>query len=328
MAGTELGQMRAYRRGDVTAGPSEIAREPTVRPRRWFDGLSPVTAKIRCGGQQHRITWRRGKLVLEDHDLLAERSLTALGSEPPLCVQVLQAWQRMRNPELLYGFLLRDNAMAPEEVAVPRPSYETVAQRLMSRRRLPPHMAASLRHAARFERDNEMWDITLIEALPDALRRALALSALVRVERQWDDERFRRRHAMPIASALTVITQPLFEQSVRRWRRNLKPHATFAIELRLLGAGDPPACAGWADHGGAFAVLSLPTSWFTDVWAHGVALVDGCFVLSRGHTSFDASSFPVVAVRWQREGGGISGARAAPAVVSPTPDGERSVHWI
>ena len=314
----------------MTAGPSEIAPEPTVRPHRWFDGLPPVTAKIRCGGQQHRITWRRGKLVLEDHDLLAERSLTALGSEPPLCMHVLQAWRRMRNAELLYGFLLRDNATAPEEVALIRPSHEAQAQLAASGHGLPPHVAARLRRAfaAHAERDAEMWDIMLIEALPGALRRTLALSALVRVERQWDDEQFRRRHAKHIASALTVITQPLFEQSVRRWRRNLKPHATFAIELRLLGPSDPPACAGWADHGGAFAVLSLPPSWFTDVWAHGVALVDGCFVLSRKDASFDASSFPVLAVRWQREGGGISGARAAPAVVSPTPDGEQSVHWI
>lgn len=315
----------------MTAGPSEIAREPTVRSRRWFDGLPPVTAKIRCGGQQHRITWRRGKLVLEDHDLLAERSLTALGSEPPLCMRVLQAWRRMRNTELLYGFLLRDDdAMAPEEVIAPRLLYDARAELLTSRRRLPPHMAATLRRdlAARVERDKEMWDIMLVDALPDALRRALALSVLVRVERQWGDERYRRRHAEHIESALTVITQPLFEQSVRRWRRNLKPHATFAIELRLLGPGDPPACAGWADHGGAFALLSLPASWFTDVWAQGIALVDGCLVLSRGDASFEASSFSVVAVRWQREGGGISGARAAPAVVSTTRDGEQSVHWI
>lgn len=304
----------------MTAGHSEIAREPRVRSRRWFDGLPPVTAEIRCGGQQHRITWRRGKLVLEDHDLLAERSLTALGSEPPLCMHVLQAWRRMRNAELLYGFLLRDNASASEEVAAPWPSYDARTHFLISRRlRTPPVASTPVK---------EMRDIALVEALPDALRRALALSVLVSVERQWGDERYRRRHAKHIASALTAITQPLFEQSVRRWRRNLKPHATCAIELRLLGPGDPPACAGWADRGGAFAVLSLPTSWFTDIWAQGVALVDGCFVLGRGDAPFDASSFPVIAVRWQREGGGISGARAAPAVVSCTPDGEQSVHWI
>ena len=60
-----------------------------------------MTAEFHCGGQHHRIVWRRGKLVLEDHDLLAERSLIALGSEPPLCVEVLDAWRRMRGPELL-----------------------------------------------------------------------------------------------------------------------------------------------------------------------------------------------------------------------------------
>jgi len=46
--------------------------------RRWFDDRPEVTAEIGCG-RQRRIAWRRGKLVLEDHDLLAERSLTALG---------------------------------------------------------------------------------------------------------------------------------------------------------------------------------------------------------------------------------------------------------
>ena len=70
MARAGVGSMRADRRGDVTAERSEIVREPAARSRRWLDGLPPVTAKTRCDGRLHSITWRRGKLVLEDNDLL------------------------------------------------------------------------------------------------------------------------------------------------------------------------------------------------------------------------------------------------------------------
>ena len=314
----------------MTAGRGEIARATAARSRRWFDGLPPVTVKTRCGGRLHRITWRRGKLVLEDHDLLSERSLTALGSEPPACVQVLDAWRRMRSPELLYEFLLRENTMPADELAFRRSRFEAKLHRLNTPPPVPPQAAAAWRQAmqASLEREKQVWDTVLIEALPAELRRTLALSALVAFERQWHDEAYRRVHEQHIAGALTKITQPLFEQSVRHWRRNLKPQATFVLGLWLGAPDEQPSCCGWVDSGGAFATLTLSTSWFTHVWAHGLALVDGCFVLSRGDGSSEGSSFPAVAVRWQRQVGGISGARAAPAVVSTTPDGQRSLHWI
>ena len=46
-----------------------------------------------CGGAEHRITWRRGKLVLEDHDLRAEEAMSALGASWPECLRVLQRWR-------------------------------------------------------------------------------------------------------------------------------------------------------------------------------------------------------------------------------------------
>ena len=52
----------------------------TAGGRRWCDDLGPAWAIVDCGGERHAIAWRRGKLVLEDHDLLAERSLLALGA--------------------------------------------------------------------------------------------------------------------------------------------------------------------------------------------------------------------------------------------------------
>ena len=314
----------------MTADGSEISPQ-TARPRRWCDGLPSVTATIPCGGKWHRITWRRGKLVLEDHDLLAERSLAALGAaDPPACMEVLEAWRRMRGPELLYEFLFRDKKIPSTELTFRRTRFADALRRLNTPPPVPPHVGAAWRQAmsASIQREKRMWEITLIETLPVPLRKMLALSVIVAFERQWHHETYRRMHEQHIASALTKIMEPLFEQSVRHWRRNLKPHATFVLGLWLLGPDEQPTCSGWVDSGGAFAAVSLPTSWFTDVWARGIALVDGCLVLSRDDATADGSSFPVVAVRWQREGGGISGAKAAPAVVSATPDGRRSIHWI
>lgn len=59
----------------------------------WCIDVTPVTVVVPCSGADHRITWRRGKLVLEDHDLAAEAAMSALGSAVPECVRVLQRWR-------------------------------------------------------------------------------------------------------------------------------------------------------------------------------------------------------------------------------------------
>lgn len=65
-----------------------MARRP-----RWYDYVPPATATIPCGDRQHRITWQRGKLVLVDHDLGAERAMIALGGQACPCMQVLTMWR-------------------------------------------------------------------------------------------------------------------------------------------------------------------------------------------------------------------------------------------
>lgn len=46
-----------------------------------------------CRGQRHTVRWQRGKVVLADHDLPAERALVGLGGEPVPCLAVLDAWR-------------------------------------------------------------------------------------------------------------------------------------------------------------------------------------------------------------------------------------------
>ena len=65
----------------------------TASRRRWWDGQAPVVATVDCQGARHRIIWRRGRLVLEDHNLAGERVLEALGGEPSVCLTILDAWR-------------------------------------------------------------------------------------------------------------------------------------------------------------------------------------------------------------------------------------------
>lgn len=95
------------------------------RKPRWYDAVPEATATVSCGGEAHRVTWRRGKLVLEDHDLTAERAMVAFGGELCPCMRVLEVWiEQFRMPPDLFGHMhtwLGEHAfLLPDELAVPR----------------------------------------------------------------------------------------------------------------------------------------------------------------------------------------------------------------
>ena len=69
----------------------------TVSRDRWCHHIEPATAVVSCSGESHRVTWRRGKVVLEDHDLGAERTMLALGGEQCACLRVLQLWRNLHS---------------------------------------------------------------------------------------------------------------------------------------------------------------------------------------------------------------------------------------
>jgi hypothetical protein len=95
------------------------------RKPRWYDPLPEATATVNCGGETHHVTWRRGKIVLEDHDLTAEKAMMAFGGEMCPCMRVLEVWvEQFRMPADLFGQMhtwLGDQAfLLPAEMALPR----------------------------------------------------------------------------------------------------------------------------------------------------------------------------------------------------------------
>jgi len=298
--------------------------------RRWCAGLPAVTAELHCGGQPHRILWRRGRIVLADHDLVAERSLMALGSEPPVCVEVLQAWRMLRGPALLHGFLDSGGTVPVEELAARRMRH---AEAILHATRLMSGAALVLRGLStnaqqQIEAEKRMWAIALLEALPAEFRRRLVLAMIVEIDRRWHDEAFRDEHREHIEPVLGATAGRLVERSARSWGDDLKPSARLVIESHVLAPGEPPGCTVRFDATGGAGILSLPLAWFTDVWSRGFAFVDECFVTRRAGPAADPATVPVVALRWERAG--RSGAKAveAPAVVTRGDDETWSLRWL
>ena len=301
----------------------------------WHHGLPAITAEIDCGGQTHRITWRRGRLVLEDHDALAERALTSLGADPPVCIELLDAWRTERRVGLLFELLMRESTLPPAELLRRRASYEGMkrsAQQARANPSTPPGAVSQYRQRAvqraaqQLEREKRLWEISLIEALPSALRRTLGLSVIAQVERRWHDEEFREEHGWQVEDLLLDIVDPLFEESARRWCR-LKAHAKFLTETWLLAPGEVPTRAAWAEGRRVYSALSLPLSWFTDVWARDLALVDGCLVTEVTDRSPDEGRARVLAMRWERRSPDMTRAVEAPALLTEGGGGWH-LHWI
>jgi hypothetical protein len=59
----------------------------------WPRGVAALRVGVRCQGATHHVLWRRGALVLEDHDVAADAVLVALGGERPPCLEVLRSWR-------------------------------------------------------------------------------------------------------------------------------------------------------------------------------------------------------------------------------------------
>ncbi len=295
------------------------ARLEDGRSHRWYAGLAAATAEIDCGAERHRITWRDGKLILEDHDIVAEQSLSALGATPPVCLQVLDAWRRASGDgRILAELLVGRSRPSPQVLAVMKAAHQ---------RRLEHPHEVSERAAERLARERRRWTIALIASLPSAMRRALLLSLLVNVERRWADAEFRRDYAKHIEPALTAIARPLFEQSARRWRRYSNPFARFSLEASLLAPGEAPWCSARADAGGANAFVALSVSWLREVWARGMALVSDSFVTGLESGVDGQTSFGVLAARWERVDWETARWVQAPALVTQGRRGDWRLHW-
>ncbi|HVE91279.1 MAG TPA: hypothetical protein VNE62_03115 [Actinomycetota bacterium] len=264
---------------------------------RWSHLVAPVTAELECSGGVHVVEWCRGRLRVRDHDIAAERALTAMGGEPPLCLDVLDAWPWSGEEVELLDFLAsgrsRPGLVTSRAQLIAR--LTQVQGQLTSRLAGGQHVsAAPIR--SRLEKELRLG---LLQRLPPKLVDLLAVTLVVGCERRWwYDDAFRQSYGKQFQRVLEARALPLLEAGLSVIGRRLGPRTSLACWV--LPPGEQATLTGWAVSGGAGAALSLPLSWLPTVWARGIAFVNGCFVL-------EAEPVPdrvrVRAVRWERRTG-------------------------
>ena len=260
----------------------------------WYESLPATDARVPCGSGLHLVRWEAGQLTLPAHpDADAELVLAALGGDKPACVSVAETWAR-HTADL--GVLATGPRCVADQVSVSREEIEqqrsglppalssgvpgiSVAARpaVASRQGLPrspgwgiqsalaPGMAETLR------RHQQRLELLELLALGSALQFRLSgtvCAAWAELDRAGE----RAGHRPELAAALTGRFAPAAEE----WL-GIDPDAVTVT---------PHEGSGW----GAVELTgqdetrrlraALPVSWLADVWACGLAVVDGHLVVA------------------------------------------------
>ena len=238
----------------------------------WYEHVAPVSALIPCEGEQHRITWRWGKLKLDDHDLGGERAMLSLGGEANACLRALQLWGDQ--------FGLRPEIMG----------------------RMRTHMGDAA---------------ALMPAELDVPRKAgMALS----LERAWRRSRYFDEQGRMIERQLKDVAVPALRAHLTAEKARVGSRMIRLATVRHVAAGRAHLVEGQMDSVSVSATAQLSSDWIVHVWARGLAVVDGAFVLE----ATPEASPAVRAVRWQpSDKPGISKPAVVDATAQPAGDGWR-----
>jgi hypothetical protein len=243
---------------------------------RWYQHVPPATAVVPCEGEEHHVTWRWGKLKLEDHDLGAERAMLTLGGEPAPCLRALQLWadQFGMRPEQfaqLRGRAGADAVLLPKELDVPREVGMTIS-----------------------------------------------------LERAWKASRYFDQQGILIERRLKELVLPALRAHLNAEKQRIGSRIIRGAALRHVPAGQPLGMEGRMDSVSVSATVTVSSAWVVDVWARGIAVVDGAFVLAvLGPAAGGGGAAKVKAVRWRPKRGEPN--VAEPAVITaeavPAADG-------
>jgi len=228
----------------------------------WALDVDPVSAVVECsGGARHVVTWRRGKLVLEDHDLTAEEAAIALGGPRPACLEVLRAWRN----RAIWAVATQPD---PPGFVRRRPRID-VPFELRARREL-------------------------------GVVRAWERSASRRAESDDAEHLYRYLRKRALSSVLGAATaaQERFGGGRVSFVEVRLADGSGGSDGK---AGDTVDVIGRIDARQTALVVSLTPRWLRDVWSRSIGLVDGRFVASVCDATAWPSAAVVEAVEWRRD---------------------------
>lgn len=291
--------------------------------RRWYSGLASCAIEVDCGGARHTLRWRKGCVVVEDHDIAAERALAALGGEPCVCLELLAAWRHgvalpgtlrwLRAPAvpsssegLTFLAQLGAATIRPTSGAStpsrgwfggpPTPSWQISVG---TARPSPAQLRQMTAHVQRWERQRHLWQL-LASSGSDWQHRAATAAAVHMLRHPNGSEPGEvPEEDVDLAHLVRACAVPAVEENMRRWRGPRAARQWLSVECHPFEGAGPPSVHGSIDDHGGRAVVRLPLHWLVDVWARNATLVDDCFVLAAGR--LDGATLSVVLLRWDRD---------------------------
>jgi len=263
---------------------------------------------VQCTGANHSIKWRRGKLILADHDVPAERAMVALGAEPCECLTVLDAWvSAMGNLDLLVGLCMSTNWARPGTPFAVRRISSSLSSAALVRATLmrstggpsgAPTQAVIKSLTAQWQsRAASQERSEVIFSLPEPFRRRLIASLIASASRSKEQLEENLDYVLKEKVTFAVA------ESIRYWAGpGSITRLTVDVHVEMGDPGEAPfllsqvAAKSFIEAG-----ARLPLSWLQQVWARDVAVVEGCFVLEILEASHDGTTLAVNAARWHKD---------------------------
>ena len=208
---------------------------------RWPRGVPAVRVALQCQRRTHHVLWRRGALVVEDHDVAADAVLVALGAEAAPCLEVLRSWR--------LGYVEQE---PPNEAA---------------------GLVRSLSSLARWMSGSTGGQPVV---LPEPLRRLREASILHTWGRGLRDDRAGRESE---ADFLARAIRRRVRDVVDRDLRILGGRSGADVRIVVDDDADPSASHGRAGAAGAEVELFVRPSWLTTVWVAGAESWNGGLAL-------------------------------------------------
>ncbi|MGH9154778.1 MAG: hypothetical protein ACRD1K_02740 [Acidimicrobiales bacterium] len=208
--------------------------------------------------------------------------MAALGGTPIPCLAILAAWRVAgRCPEDFLADLRPLAVESPPPEVCEAPDWLAGAQWVPARSGLAPEDV---------QRVQAQWARRLLVSLPPPLLGRLALGSVLALERRWEDHLSRvrsmgRLELLPRARCAVVDTMMAW------WGDGPFPPAD--VDCRMIGRDEKRSLVGRIDRARGQATVELPLSWLVEVWARGLAVVEGGVVL-------DVAGDRAEVVRWQR----------------------------
>lgn len=182
---------------------------------------------VPCSGARHRITWRRGALVLDDHDAVADEVMVALGGAVPACLDVRRSWR--------LGYVEQE---VPTDSAALLRSLSSLAQ----------WMSGGGTHPA---------------VLPEPLRRLREASVLHTWGRGLRDEAASEDAQRTFLER--AIARRVRDLLVRQLRP-LGADRTADLDVAVAGDGGGVEAEGRCEGTRAVVRVRVPPRWLTSVW--------------------------------------------------------------